>query len=496
MKENLRNLFSIKQTREVEKYLIEEKKVEEFDLMYEAGKSAFLVFKDYVFDDPKILVFCGAGNNGGDGYVFAALASEDGFEVECIEVGDFSRQSLVSKKAKDLALEKGVVVRNYDEEVIFSDEVIVDALLGIGVNGEVKGMQREVINKINDSGAFVISLDCPSGLNCDSGEIMGVAVQSDVTVTFLTYKQGLFLKYGVQYCGDLFFSDLGGGYEEFLTGIGSDFKTLFLQDLSEIIPPRDSEAHKGNFGNILIVGGDHGMGGAVIMAAEAACRSGAGKVKVLTQRENVVSLVSRLPNVMSGVFEKKEDLEVAVNNQEFLVIGPGLGMSIWSEDLFEFFMKTNQPKLLDADALNLLAESSRQYDLSNSIITPHPKEAARLIGVSVEEIQQDRKLAAKKLHEKYGAIVVLKGANSIIFDGKDFVLCPYANPAMAVAGMGDVLSGIIAGLAMQNISLESAAVLGVFLHALSALNFSDEYGEIGLLPSDVILGLKDVLKYF
>lgn len=481
-------LYSVGQTRQIEAFLTKEKNIEEYDLICAAGSAVFAEVEQFSKDVP-VVVLCGPGNNGGDGYIVAGLACQNGYQVQCFEVGDFKKQSDVAKKAKKFAIDNGVNILKYNGVIIDADMIIIDAILGIGIKGEVRPNHQKLIKEINDSDAFVIAVDNPSGIDCDSGEVLGAAIFADITVTFLSYKKGLFLKYGTSCCGEIKFSNLDCDYDEFLNSLEADSYVLNEDEMSKIIPARNIDSNKGDFGNVLIVGGDHGMGGAVLMAAQSACKTGAGKVTVLTRKDHVAPLMTSLPHVMSFAYEGQENLKDALIGKTLIVIGPGLGQSKWSEELFDFFMKSDLPKIIDADALNLLAKAGAKYDLKNAVITPHPKEAARLLDSDVQEVQQDRRLAIQNINQKYGAITVLKGSNSLIFGGDKLYLCPYSDPAMSVAGMGDILTGIIAGLSTQRITLETAAILGVYMHILSSIEVSDDKGEIGVCPLDVLDGL-------
>ncbi len=255
---------------------------------------------------------------------------------------------------------------------------------------------------------------------------------------------------------------------------------------------RKADSHKGNFGHVLIIGGDYGMGGAVIMAAEAAYRVGAGKVTVLSRAENYAALLAKLPNAMTvsaGKISKN-----IFENKNVIVIGCGLGKSKWANDLLKISLASNLPKIIDADALNIISEGKKIPDLKNSIITPHVGEAARLLGLSTSQIQKDRESAAKKLQKKFRAISVLKGKDSLIC-GKDFLhKCQFGNAGMAVAGMGDVLSGMIAGLVAQNLNLQDAAVLGVEIHARAGDLVAKNQGEIGMIPNDLFFYIPRIIS--
>ncbi len=272
----------------------------------------------------------------------------------------------------------------------------------------------------------------------------------------------------------------------------SDYQIFSKRDIFKSIPKRKLDANKGDFGNVLIIGGNDGMAGAVILAAEAACRAGAGKVTVLTKKENFIPLLARIPNVMTVNFENQNDWQKIIKDKTVIVIGPGLGRdydnSNWSSLLFGLAMESNLPKIIDADALYFLSKSEiKDFNLKNSVITPHPKEASILLNCSTDEIQKDRNLSIKKLQEKYQTNVILKGHNSLIMGSShELSLCSYGNPGIAVAGMGDVLSGLIAGLIAQNIESFLAAVLAVNIHALAGDRVVKLQGQIGVMPQDLI----------
>lgn len=256
---------------------------------------------------------------------------------------------------------------------------------------------------------------------------------------------------------------------------------------------RNPDSHKGNFGHTLIIGGDYGMGGAVIMAAEAAYRAGAGKVTVLTREENISALLARLPNAMT-LRDNSLAAEILAD-KTLIVIGCGLGKSQWGQKLFTMAMNSNLPKVIDADALNILSMSQEKFNLSNSIITPHVGEAARLLNISTDEIQKNRESAIKKLYEKFGAISVLKGKGTLIFgDQKIIHQCPFGNAGMATAGMGDVLSGIIGGLMAQGLDSETSAIYGVNIHALAGDLAAKKQGEIGLMPNDLFEYIPQIIN--
>lgn len=232
-----------------------------------------------------------------------------------------------------------------------------------------------------------------------------------------------------------------------------------------LLTPRPNDSHKGSFGHVLALGGDHGFGGAIIMAAEAALVSGAGMVSLATRSQHTAAALTRCPEVMAFGLESGDQFDTIFQNPNVLILGPGLGRSEWSQSVFERSLAAAQAMVVDADALNLLAQSQTFLARENWVLTPHPAEAARLLGVATREVQADRLAAAQKLQRKFGGVIVLKGAGTIVVDSDSSFCCELGNPAMSTAGMGDVLSGIICGLLAQKISCMDAAKLGVWAHA-------------------------------
>ncbi len=268
---------------------------------------------------------------------------------------------------------------------------------------------------------------------------------------------------------------------------------LELSEEQKALPARKRDAHKGDFGHVLIVGGDLSMGGAVSLASSAALHAGAGLVSVATHKEHVEAVVSQQPEVMCKAVETTSDLKPLLERATVVVIGPGLGKSAWSKAMFSEVLESDLPLLLDADALNLLAQTNLKRD--NWILTPHPGEAARLLEVSTQEIQADRVKAIKELKDKHGGVVVLKGAGSLVSaaGSHEIYMCEAGNPGMATAGMGDVLSGVIGALVAQKLSLEHAARLGVCVHA-HAGDHASKFGERGILASDLFPHITELVN--
>jgi hydroxyethylthiazole kinase-like uncharacterized protein yjeF len=257
-------------------------------------------------------------------------------------------------------------------------------------------------------------------------------------------------------------------------------------------PPRSKDAHKGNFGHVLVIGGNKGMGGAVRLAAEAAARVGAGLVSVATRAEHVSALIAARPELMCLEVQTSADLKFLLERATTIVLGPGLGQDAWAQDLYTCVLASKLPKIIDADALNLLAKNPHKQD--DWILTPHPGEAARLLACTTADIQNNRLVAAKQLQQRYGGVIVLKGAGSIIQGVTTTHLCTAGNPGMASGGMGDVLGGVIAGLVAQKFSQQKSAELGVLVHALAADQAAKESGERGLLALDLMVQLRRLMN--
>jgi hydroxyethylthiazole kinase-like uncharacterized protein yjeF len=371
--------------------------------------------------------------------------------------------------------------------------VIVDAMLGTGLGGEVRGAYGQAIEETNSTGSPVLAVDIPSGLCSDTGRVLGVAVRADATATFIGLKRGLFTLAAPDYTGAIAYYDLGVPPEAFAR-VPSNCQRLELEHLLDRLPPRPVTAHKGSFGTVLVVGGDYGMAGAAAMAAESALRSGAGLVRAATRMEHIAALVARTPEVMAAGVRSGQELEPLLASADVLVVGPGLGLSPWSEQLLAVAAASGKPMVLDADGLNLLTRGrivdNRCRD--NWILTPHPGEAARLLGVGNDEVQADRFGAATELQQRFGGVVVLKGNGTVIAGDDQLLLSDYGNPGMASGGMGDVLSGIIGSLLAQHIAPLEAAALGVCLHGAAADKAAEE-GQRGLLATDLLVPLRALL---
>jgi len=483
-----KTLYLSAQVRELDRIAIEEFSIPSMTLMENAGASAYQLMRSKWPDAKCIHVLCGPGNNGGDGYILARLANEDDLLVKLHQVGDHEKLSGDALQAAERCITSGLEPVQYAFGHDFGGklndcDVIVDALLGTGLDREVTGQWQEVINTINRCDIPVLSLDIPSGLNADTGRVMGCAVHAKATMTFIGLKQGLFTGQGVEYAGDVHFDKLDVP-DGVLTKIVSMTKRITLDDLQSLLKPRSKSSHKGNYGHVLVVGGDQGFAGAARLSAEAAARTGAGLVSLATHADHAALITMEVPEIMAHSIKNSIEIKPLLGKASVVAIGPGLGQSTWGSSLFSKVLEGKLPLVVDADALNILAREPVSSD--RWILTPHPGEAARLLNCEPRDIQSDRVSAASEIQKKYGGIVVLKGSGSIIADDEGNIsICSAGNPGMASGGMGDVLTGIIAGLSAQGLEKGDAARLGVCIHAAAADNAAVD-GERGLLASDLM----------
>ncbi len=486
-------LYTAAQTRELDRCAIRDQGIAGTTLMSRAATATFSALLRAWPEPERIQVLCGTGNNGGDGFLVADLAHRRGIPVSVLQVGDPAKISGDALLAREQALANGVKVGPFEKTPLLRTGVIVDAMLGTGLGGEVRDSYRQAIATVNGNSAPVVAVDIPSGLCSDTGRVLGLAVKADLTVTFIALKRGLFTLDAADHTGAIEFSDLNVP-PEIYSQVDCDSYRLELSALLERLPERPATAHKGLYGTVLVVGGDYGMAGAAALAAEAALRCGAGLVRVATRPEHVAAIVARTPEAMPVGVVSGQDLQVLVDAADVLVVGPGLGQSPWSEQLLQVAAASGKPMVLDADGLNLLAGGRvvAQPRRDNWVLTPHPGEAARLLGCANAQVQADRFAAVRRLQETYGGVAVLKGNGSLVADGKQLLLSDYGNPGMASGGMGDVLSGVIGSLLAQHLPALEAAALGVCLHGAAA-DIAAEDGQRGLLASDLAPHMRALL---
>ena len=455
-------------------------------LMERAGLAAWQVLQRRWPAARRLAVLCGPGNNGGDGYVLARAARAAGCEVQLVEVGD-GRRGADADACRQAALSAGLVPsRRYEQ--LAAAEVLVDALFGIGLSRPPINPYADAIAAINAAGRPVLSLDVPSGLNADTGTAPGAVVRASVTVSFIALKQGLVT-------GDA--RDVVGALElvtlDIPASTGADLAPAARRLPVPRLLPRRRVAHKGEAGHVLVIGGSPGYAGAARLAAEAALRSGAGLVSVATVAESVPLVHAGRPEIMTHAVTDAAQLAPLLARASVVAIGPGLGQGVWGQTMFGAVRDLKLPLVLDADALNLLAINPQHR--ADWCLTPHPGEAARLLGLpDARAINADRYAAVSALRARFGGAVILKGAGTLVAGDAGIGVVTAGNPGMASGGMGDVLTGVVAALCAQGLALSDAAAHGAMAHALAADRVAARDGERGLLASDLFAELRRILN--
>jgi NAD(P)H-hydrate epimerase len=485
------DIYSVATVREIDRTAIEELGISGYSLMTRAGAASVAAARERFPDARRWQVICGAGNNAGDGYVVARLAALDGIVVSAVALVDpTTLRGDAATAYGDFAADGGVVLP-WAGELDAEAELLVDAMLGSGLMRDVEGDFAAGVLAIDEHPAPVLALDIPTGLNGDTGSVLGCAVLADLTVTFVGLKAGLFLDQGPECCGELVFAGLD------IPAAASaaskiEFRRIDDKVIRQNLPRRRRTAHKGDFGHVLMVGGAAGMPGAIRLCGEAALRSGAGRVSIATAAGHAAIIVANRPELMCHGVNGADDLKRLIDSADVIAAGPGLGRSAWAAELMAVVAECGLPSVWDADALNWLAESPGKS--KNRVITPHPGEAAALLRSTAAEVQADRRAALTGLEDIYGGVVVLKGAGSLVSsDSRPPWICTSGNPGMAAPGMGDVLAGIIAALLAQGLAVEQAAATGVEIHARAG-DKAAAAGERGLLASDLMSELQGLIN--
>jgi len=458
----------------------------------------------------RIAVVAGTGNNGGDGFVAARHLRDAGAEASVFLLGDPAEVKGEAKINLDMLLETGFTVKSVQsaseiEVPLTHSDAIVDAIFGTGLHGEVRGLTADVIQAINASGRPVVAVDVPSGLDADTGRILGVCVNAERTVTFALPKIGLLTYPGASCVGELVVADIGIPdqlYDEVAVELPSE------EWVADRLPERPPDAHKGTFGSVVVIAGSPGLTGAAAMAAESALRSGAGLSTLAVAAGLQDLMAAKLTEVMTHGLPETESRVIGAKAVEAalslcekataVVLGCGMGThSETCEFVHRFVKSVRKPMIVDADGLNCLAgdASTLEGDHGEIVITPHPGEMARLLGTTAQEVQSNRVDAARKAASRFHCVTVLKGARTLIADpsGRVFIN-PTGNAGMASGGTGDVLAGAMGGLLAQGVSLLDAAVCGVFVHGMAGDIAASTIGEAGMIAGDVLRALPAALK--
>ena len=478
-------LYRAAQVRELDRIAIQERGIPGYTLMSRAGEAAFQRLRQRWPNARYITVICGGGNNGGDGYVVARLAHQAGLDVHVLTLADPETLRGDAQTAWRDAGAAAVSIQPFNAVALKGVDLLVDAILGTGLERPVSGTWREAIEALNAHPADLFALDIPSGLHADTGAILGVAIQAAATMTFIGLKQGLFTGQGPACCGEINFADLDVPPDIYPALHPASWRYAG-EDLPTLLPRRPRSAHKGYFGHVLVIGGELGLAGAARMAGEAAARCGAGLISVATRAAHAGLQAAVRPELMFHGVEQPNDLAPLLDRATVIAIGPGLGRSDWGRVMLHAALSSDKPLVVDADGLNLLAIEPAFRE--NWILTPHPGEAARLLKMTPMEVEMDRFAAVEDLALRYGGVAILKGAGSLVASREEgqVALCTAGNPGMASGGMGDVLTGIIAALVAQGLPLFAAAKAGVDLHGRAGDQAALAGGERGLLATDLL----------
>ncbi|MGI9317229.1 MAG: NAD(P)H-hydrate dehydratase [bacterium] len=480
-----RALYRTDQTRELDRLAIEEFGTPGLTLMERAGRCAFDQIMQRFPGADRVVVMCGPGNNGGDGYVVARLMHQIGVQVVVVRTSE--------PKTKDATtvcqayLKVGGSIEENASEVVACADLIVDALLGAGLTRTPSPPFASLIEDVNQNPCPCVAIDLPSGLSGDTGQAFDPTINATCTVTFIGKKLGMYTADGETVCGERIYESLDIDPEVY-RHVSPAAQILAAPKFA----PRKSNSHKGNYGDVVIAGGDYGMLGAVLLAGRAALRTGAGLVTVASRENHLDKPALSQPELMSDVYEQSGQCEALLSRADAIVIGPGTRKNAWGQDIFTATTQTGCARVIDAGGLRMLAATVRNK-FDQQVLTPHPGEAAALLKCTSAEIQQDRVAAATAICDQFGGVCVLKGAGTIIAGNGLVRICDRGNPGMASAGMGDVLSGMIGALLAMGMAPMEAACAGVWLHAESADRAARVTSQPALLASDVIGDLGGVI---
>lgn len=479
-------LYTADQVRAIDRVAITGLGIPGLELMQRAATAAFALLRRRWPDARRLLLLAGNGNNGGDAFLLGVLALREGLSVEALALSDASSGDAAAARAAFVAAGGTIRVAETIGDLPQAD-FVVDGLFGSGLARPLEGVAAMLVQRLAAARLPVLALDLPSGLDADTGTVRGSAVRADATICFVAWKRGLFTADAADCCGTRELAGLDIA-DRARAGIDAD-ATLQDATMPRLLQPRRANSNKGCYGHVLVAGGDHGMGGAARLAAEAALRCGAGLVSVATRALHVPALLSGRPELMAVGVESGDDLAPLLGRARVVALGPGLGQADWGQAVLTAALAAGRPGVLDADALNLLAASPRTLP-ADTVLTPHPGEAARLLGVDVDAVQRDRYAAVRELARRYQAVSVLKGAGSLVAGpGGRVMVCPWGNPGMASGGMGDVLTGVIAALLAQGLDAWDAACLGVAWHARAG-DLAAGAQPRGLIASDLFQPLR------
>ncbi len=478
----MKKLFLSSQVQEYERSYFNKGNLDK-DLMLKAAEvTAEYITKNY--KHKKYICICGPGNNGGDGYYVGIYLFNAGFDVQIVDALENKNKSHLCMEASNEAHDRGLIYKPSILNKVDSGVLIIDAIFGTSLRGS---FDKNIINLIQTMNSYehIFSIDIPSGINPDTGVACEAYVEANKTISFIGRKLGLSLNEGKIAAGEKYFHNLNLQMEKESQAVATSYT---FNDVKSLLPKRSSNSHKGDFGSTLVLGGDKNMGGAAIMAAEAALKSGSGLVSLISHQTHLKASLVRNPEIMAIGCDLPEEAALNLVNKNVFVCGPGLSLSTWSEQIVNMLIEINSGSVVfDAGALRYIANNDLCLkNVKNSLVlTPHPGEAADLLGLSSKDIQQDRIKAAKDLAAQYNATIILKGAGTVIVDEKIYV-CEEGGPELATGGTGDILAGIIGSFIAQGLSAQNASLLAVAAHGLAGSEFVKLHGEKGLAASELI----------
>jgi hydroxyethylthiazole kinase-like uncharacterized protein yjeF len=467
-----------------------------YELMQRAGLAAWQLIQIHYPQAERITVLAGSGNNAGDGFIVAWHAHQAGKQVQILTARENPQYKGDAAIAFDQLADTDIAISPFTEDKLSTTDLLVDGLLGTGLSGPLRDSYLAVINTVNrwhdHTGNAVFSLDIPSGLNAETGTVSPTAIQSDRCLSFIDLKPGMVTGMAREYCPVWSVDALDvtpEAREDFTPSAHVDDANALIHHL----PRRAATSHKGNHGRLLLIGGDDGYGGAILMAAQAAARIGVGRFTIVTRDNHIAPFLTQLPEAMIRSVDTPNSAEFQqlLQQSDAIVIGPGLGQREWGRELLSATLSVNCPMIIDADGLNLLAEHKQQKP--NWVLTPHPGEAGRLLAKSVADVENNRYQTISELQANYAGTIILKGAGTLIANSDHTTVCIDGNPGMATAGMGDVLSGIVGSLMAQGLEPNLAARTAVALHAKAA-DIAAQQGEKGLLATDLLGPLRQLVN--
>lgn len=491
-------LVTSKDMQQFDDYTINHVGIPSLVLMERAALTVVDELYHQSYDLRKVAVVCGYGNNGGDGVAIARLLKHKGIDVTIYFVGNPGNSSPETLQQIKIAQAYHVPITTSLSDDLCQYSTIIDAIFGIGLTRDVKSDFAHIINHINQSHCHVVSVDIPSGICADSGQIMGVAIKADLTITLGYKKRGLVLYPGADHAGRVITKDIG-----IYAHKDVEAYSYQIEDLTTVLPHRPNYANKGTFGKVLVIAGSDTMCGAAYFAAKAAYRTGAGLVQIYTPKCNRDILFNQLPEALITTYIPdqidEEKLKEAIKWATVIVIGPGMGVSGNTYKILSTVLAfTNKPVIIDADGLNTLSQNTdlianRDYPI---FVTPHLGEMARLTKTDISLIAKNLIKSAIQFTKQYQVTCILKDTRTIISTPKSdqIYINQSGNNGMATGGSGDVLTGILAGLIAQGINLDIAAPVSVYLHGLAGDNAANDKNQYSMMANDIIEYLPEILK--